>query len=85
MNQEQPNNLLHGITLKIMLEDLVERRGWAGLAERIPVRCFMFEPSIRSSLKFLRKTDWARRKVEALYLSDQKAALQSPDGRSDGL
>ena len=84
MSQEQPNNPLHGITLKAMLEDLVQRRGWAGLAERIPVRCFMFEPSIRSSLKFLRKTGWARRKVEALYLSDQKASVEPPDERSDG-
>ena len=79
MSQEQPNNLLHGITLKAMLEDLVQRRGWSGLAERIQIRCFMFEPSIRSSLKFLRKTDWARRKVEALYLSDQKALVKTKD------
>ena len=79
MSQEQPNNLLHGITLKAMLEDLVQRRGWSGLAERIQIRCFMFEPSIRSSLKFLRKTDWARRKVEALYLSDQNALVKTKD------
>ncbi len=73
MSEEQPNNLTHGITLKAMLEDLVQRRGWSGVATQIRIRCFMFEPSIRSSLKFLRKTEWARRKVEALYLSDQKA------------
>ncbi len=80
MSQEQPNNLLHGITLKAMLEDLVQRRGWSGLAERIQIRCFMFEPSIRSSLKFLRKTDWARRKVEALYISDQKVLRNTEKG-----
>ena len=73
MSQEQPNNPTHGITLKAMLEDLVKRRGWSGVAAQIRIRCFMFAPSIRSSLKFLRKTEWARRKVEALYLSDQKA------------
>ena len=73
MSQEQPNNPTHGVTLKAMLEDLVQRRGWSGVAAQIRIRCFMFEPSIRSSLKFLRKTEWARRKVEALYLSDQKA------------
>jgi len=72
MSQEQPKNPLHGITLKAILEDLVERRGWSYLAERIEIRCFMFDPSIRSSLKFLRRTDWARRKVERLYLNDQK-------------
>lgn len=72
MSQEQPKNPLHGITLKAILEDLVERRGWPYLAERIEIRCFMFDPSIRSSLKFLRRTDWARRKVEKLYLNDQK-------------
>ena len=82
MSQEQPNNILHGITLKAMLEDLVQRRGWSGLAERIQIRCFMFEPSIRSSLKFLRKTDWARRKVEALYLSDQKTLVKTKNHTS---
>jgi len=72
MSQEQPKNPLHGITLKAILEDLVQRRGWSYLASRIEVRCFKFEPSIRSSLKFLRRTEWARRKLEALYLNDQK-------------
>ena len=72
MSQEQPKNPLHGITLKAILEDLVQRRGWSYLASQIDVRCFKFEPSIRSSLKFLRRTEWARRKVEALYLNDQK-------------
>ena len=82
MSQEQPNNLTHGVTLKAMLEDLVQRRGWSGVATKIELRCFMFEPSIRSSLKFLRKTDWARRKVERLYLSDQKALRTTQDAEA---
>ena len=59
---------LHGITLKAMVEHLVERYGWAGLGERIPIRSFTHDPSVNSSLKFLRKTPWARAKVESLYL-----------------
>lgn len=72
MSTEQPLNPLHGITLKMILEDLVERHGWDELADRIRIRCFADEPSIKSSLKFLRKTDWARAKVEGLYLADQR-------------
>lgn len=64
----QVNNPLHGITLAVMLSQLVEHLGWLELAARIPVRCFSNEPSIASSLSFLRKTPWARAKVEALYL-----------------
>ena len=74
MSEEQPKNPLHGITLKTILEELVERRGWEDLAGRIKIRCFMFEPSIGSSLKFLRRTEWARREVEALYLKDLEKA-----------
>ena len=70
---DQPNNPLHGITLQSIITELVAHYGWAGLAERIPVRCFSNDPSISSSLKFLRKTPWARDKVEALYLSIQNA------------
>jgi uncharacterized protein (DUF2132 family) len=66
--QSQPRNPLHGLTLETILTALVGRYGWRGLAERIPLRCFMNEPSIPSSLKFLRKTPWAREKVESLYL-----------------
>ena len=84
MSQEQPQNPLHGITLKAILEDLVKRRGWSYLAARIEIRCFMFEPSIKSSLKFLRKTDWARRKVEALYLNDQKTTGKTEDSKTSG-
>ncbi len=72
MSREQPKNPLHGITLKAILEDLVERHGWVELGARISIRCFTHDPSIKSSLKFLRKTDWARSKVEKLYLSDHR-------------
>jgi uncharacterized protein (DUF2132 family) len=70
MKPDQPNNPLHGVTLQAMVEDLVERRGWPDLAARIKIRCFSSDPSVASSLKFLRKTDWARLKVEQLYLAD---------------
>lgn len=68
MPQIQTNNPLHGITLETIVTALVAHYGWTGLAERIPVNCFSNDPSIKSSLKFLRKTPWARDKVEALYL-----------------
>lgn len=64
----QARNPLHGLTLEAIVSALVAHYGWAGLGERIPVRCFTSEPSIASSLKFLRKTPWAREKVEGLYL-----------------
>jgi uncharacterized protein (DUF2132 family) len=63
---------LHGITLEAMVTALSEYYGWEGLAQRIPVRCFALEPSVSSSLKFLRKTPWAREKVEGLYLFMQR-------------
>ncbi|WP_194756572.1 VF530 family protein [Aliidiomarina indica] len=65
----QPNNPLHGLTLEKILTRLVEHYGWEGLHRRISINCFSNEPSIKSSLKFLRKTQWARDKVEALYVS----------------
>jgi uncharacterized protein (DUF2132 family) len=68
MNQEQPKNPLHGVTLAAMLEHLVDVFGWEELGNRININCFNNDPSIKSSLKFLRKTDWARTKVEKLYL-----------------
>ena len=64
----QARNPLHGLTLEAIVTALVAHYGWPGLAERIPVRCFSSEPSVASSLKFLRKTPWARDKVEGLYL-----------------
>ena len=64
----QSRNPLHGLTLETIVSALVAHYGWAGLGERIPVRCFLSDSSIASSLKFLRKTPWARDKVEGLYL-----------------
>jgi uncharacterized protein (DUF2132 family) len=66
--QNQPRNPLHGLTLETIVTRLAEHYGWPGLAERIPVRCFTHDPSVPSSLRFLRKTPWAREKVEGLYL-----------------
>lgn len=64
----QPNNPLHGVKLIDILEYLVGKYGWKILGEKISIRCFTHNPSLGSSLKFLRKTDWARNKVEELYL-----------------
>lgn len=64
----QPRNPLHGQTLEAIVTALVEAYGWDGLGERIALRCFTSDPSLQSSLKFLRKTPWAREKVEGLYL-----------------
>lgn len=64
----QPRNPLHGITLEAIVTALADHYGWQSLGERIPVRCFTADPSVASSLKFLRKTPWAREKVEGLYL-----------------
>lgn len=64
----QPNNPLHGVKLADMLEHLVEQYGWEELGSRIRINCFNSDPSIKSSLKFLRRTEWAREKVERLYL-----------------
>jgi len=66
--QQQPNNPLHGKTLEMILNELVAHFGWKELGIRIRINCFNDNPSIKSSLKFLRKTDWARKKVEDLYL-----------------
>jgi uncharacterized protein (DUF2132 family) len=68
MSFEQKNNPLHGITLEAILHHLVDRFGWEELGRRIRINCFISDPSIQSSLKFLRKTPWARSKVEELYL-----------------
>ena len=68
MNQSQPNNPLHGITLKQIVNELVEHYGWEELGVQINIRCFTHDPSVKSSLKFLRKTPWARAKVEELYI-----------------
>lgn len=69
MSNEQPNNPLHGITLETIVKELVEHYKWEGLALRVDINCFKKDPSIKSSLKFLRKTQWARDKVENLYIT----------------
>ncbi len=68
MSHPQPKNPLHGITLVALLTRLVEVYGWEGLAQRVDINCFKKDPSIKSCLTFLRKTAWAREKVEAIYL-----------------
>ncbi len=68
----QAKNPLHGITLERLLTELVEGLGWAELGRRVEIRCFTHDPSLSSSLKFLRRTPWARAKVEALYLQHKR-------------
>ena len=72
MNEQQSNDPLHGITLEQIVTSLVDYYGWEELGELIDIRCFNNEPSVKSSLKFLRKTQWAREKVEKLYLDTIK-------------
>ena len=69
MSETQKNNPLHGITLEQILTSLVDNYGWSELGKRIKIRCFIHDPSLKSSLKFLRRTPWARKKVEDLYLA----------------
>ncbi len=71
---KQPKDPLHGITLETILTRLVEQYDWEELGRRIPIQCFRNDPSIKSSLKFLRRTPWARKKVEELYLASTKRA-----------
>lgn len=70
---ENPNNPLHGIKLQQIVEDLVEHYGWKKLGEKIKINSFNFDPSVKSSLKFLRRTPWAREKVEKLWLATFKS------------
>jgi len=72
MNDQQKKNLLHGITLEQILNILVNHYGWSELGKIINIRCFQSEPSVKSSLIFLRKTPWARKKVEDLYIAMKK-------------
>ena len=72
MSQQQAKDPLHGITLEHIVNSLVEYYGWSALGKRIDIRCFNSDPSVNSSLKFLRKTPWARKKVEDLYLITRK-------------
>ena len=68
MMQPQPRNALHGVTLERMLTRLVELLGWEAMGKAVPIRCFTHDPGVASSLKFLRRTPWARARVEELYL-----------------
>ena len=70
--ENQPNNPLHGVKLAEVLTFLVEYYGWETLGEEVNIRCFNYDPSINSSLKFLRRTPWAREKVEKLYIKSRK-------------
>ena len=72
----QPYNPLHGITLKTIVTELEQYFGFEALGQEIPIRCFTHDPSIKSSLKFLRKTDWAREKVEAFYIKTKALVHQ---------
>jgi uncharacterized protein (DUF2132 family) len=69
MSSAHPNDPLHGLTLEAILLALVDRVGWPGMGRAVEIRCFNVDPSVKSSLAFLRRTPWARRKVEELYLS----------------
>ena len=74
-----PRDPLHGITLETILNFLVARFGWIEMGGRIPIRCFQVNPSVKSSLTFLRKTDWARRKVEAWFIEEQASGGMTND------
>jgi uncharacterized protein (DUF2132 family) len=80
MSDQQPNNPLHGITLEKVVTKLVDHYGWEDLSAYININCFKSDPSIKSSLKFLRKTQWARDKVESLYI--KTFTEESPWGRA---
>lgn len=71
MSEQQSKDPLHGLTLEMIVTQLVETHGWEELGKRINIKCFTNDPSIKSSLKFLRKTPWARQKVENLFLRDK--------------
>jgi len=72
VSKEQPNNPLHGVTLEMMLTHLVEKYGWEELGDRTKIRAFVLNPSLKSGLNFIRKTPWAKTKIEELYLRSLK-------------
>lgn len=76
MTDQQTNNPLHGITLEMMLTNLIEYYGWEEMGRLVRIRCFTHDPSIKSSLAFLRKTPWARKKVENLYLRQKRIRIK---------
>jgi len=69
MSVSHPRDPLHGVTLETIIKELVERYGWAEMGRRVPIRCFLHDPSVKSSLTFLRKTPWARERVEGWYIA----------------
>ena len=75
-----PRDPLHGVTLEQILNRMVQRYGWNEMADRIPIRCFQFDPSVKSSLTFLRKTPWARQKIEEWFIAQvwEPAPVQAP-------
>ena len=75
MSEQGSNNLLHGKTLERIVNSLVDHYGWEELGKRVNIKCFNIDPSVKSSLKFLRRTPWARKKVEDLYKSMKKREL----------
>jgi len=83
MSQSQPKNPLHGVTLEQILNKLVDVHGWKSLSKQIEIRCFFNDPSVKSSLKFLRKTPWARAKVEELYLDTCQSTFVWPQLKKD--
>ncbi len=82
MSDEQPNNKLHGVTLEQIVNALVAHYGWPALGKQVDIRCFNVDPSVSSSLKFLRRTPWARTKVESLYLFMLREQARAPARRS---
>ena len=85
MHEVQPRNPLHGITLETLLDELVRRHGWDGLGRKIEIRCFTHEPSVASSLRFLRRTPWARERVESLYLAGVKQVPEGAENATKGM
>jgi len=81
MTDKQSIDPLHGITLEMMLSRLAEHYGWDEMGRTIRIRCFNNDPSIKSSLKFLRKTPWARKKVEDLYLRYKRETMEKPESK----
>lgn len=79
MSNPQVNNPLHGVTLEQIVTGLVEHYGWEELGRRIDIRCFNSDPSVKSCLKFLRRTPWARKKVEDLFIATQKSVWTNPE------
>lgn len=87
MSKEQPNNPLHGLTLEMVVTQLFDHYGWEGLAKRVNINSFKKDPSVKSSLKFLRRTPWARDQVEALYVAtfaSSGSSASSPQSSSPG-